>query len=511
MVNKYLRIFIVNTFSVWGSKIFQIVYFIFLTPIILSSLGSQKYGAWVLVGQFISYLTMLNLGVSSSITRYYARYLAKDDALSNHRLCSTAGFILAIVGIIVFLAAWFMRNGLVSFYGVEKSLYMDFVGALMLLALCMGATLPFRIFIGILQAYHRIYYVDLAIFVSTILRFLGVLYLKFYGEINLTTLAIVLLFSEFFKYLVMLISAKYFSTGMAKFSFKYVSWKMAKRIYSLGLASFSSSLLKMIRTQLPITLVGNVFGLALVPVISIPLSVLRNIGAPLGRVGTIFTALASELDAVGKKETIQFLNIEATKLLLFITSAIALLLAFFSRSILSFWLGESIDQNTLALTSKSLAIIVIPFFISISTSGINSTLMATGYHFKVVLTSGIITAICFCFFFVSMNKVTNVAFILSIPYLAISLYLVYLLSCYLKKSFLYVFKNIFLRPLFFVLLLAFTFYGFKGLLQSELLKLVFFCVMVILYFFMIIEQQHRFLILKALGFARNVQSCPESA
>lgn len=491
MLSRYQKIFIVNSLAGWVNKVFQIVYMVILTPVILSSLGVEKYGAWLLVGQFITYITMLDLGVGSSIARYYARYMAQDDALSNKYLYSTSRFILVMVGIVAFLITWFIRNGIASFYDVGESMSHDFITSLVLYGLCLSVTLSFYVFIGILQAYHKLYYVDFAHSISLLANFLGVLCLKFLGQITLTNLALVVLVSEIFRYLLMLIFARNLSAGVTKFSFKHVKWEMTKKIYSLGIASFLYSSLNTIRMQLPITLVGKVLGLSMVPVISIPLQILGNIGALASRPGTILTAVSSELDAVDKKGKIEFLNIEIARLLLFVTFAGALLIVFFSRPILTLWLKGNIDKDSLLLLSTSLSIMAVPFFVFVSLAGIKNSLMATGQHFRVVLTTTAITGGCFCLFFVLMGNVINVAYIISITSLAIGLYFVYQFSCYLNKSFLYILGSIFLRPLCFIILLVISFWLVKSLLSSELLKILSFCIMAILYLVLTMERKQR--------------------
>lgn len=510
MSESYKKIFVVNSLAGWGSKVFQIFCMLILTPLLLAGLGKERYGAWILVGQLATYLMMLNLGVSSSIARYYARHTAEKDTLSNKHLYSTATFILIFVGFVIILISWFARNYVAYFYKVDESMYRDFTVALVLSGLCLAVTLPFRVFMGILQAYHKLYYVDLSIFISSLVKLIGIICLNYLWHWSLTNLAFILLVSELAKYLLMSVLAKHLSGAVTNFSFEYVSWKMTIKIYSLGIASFFSSLLKTVRQQVPITLVGKVFGLGMVPIISIPLSVLRNSGALIGRIGTVFTTVSSELDAVGKKDRIESLSIEVTRLLLSVTFAGALLIAFFSQSVLSLWLRDSIDKSSLVLISKSLSILAVPYFIYVSVTSLRNTLMATGQHFRVVTATAVIILICFPFFFVFMDNVINVSYIISVTLLVMSFYLVYQFSCYLGKSFRYVFGRIFYRPLCFGMLLVLIFWPIKRFLGSELLEILFFCVMAIVYLALTVEQKHRGLVLTTLGIAHDAQNNAES-
>ena len=143
-------------------------------------------------------------------------------------------------------------------------------------------------------------------------------------------------------------------------------------------------------------------------------------------------------------------------------------------------------------------------------TGLSNTLMATGHHFRIVTATAVIILICFPFFFVFMDNVINVSYIISVTLLIMSFYLVYQFSCYLDKSFRYVFGSIFYRPLCFGMLLVLSFWPIRRFLGSELIEILFFCVMAIVYFALTVEQKHRGLILTTLGFSRYGQNNAES-
>ena len=48
-------------------------------PVLLKFLGKSQYGLYQLMGSVISYLAVMDFGLSGTITRYYSRYLALGD------------------------------------------------------------------------------------------------------------------------------------------------------------------------------------------------------------------------------------------------------------------------------------------------------------------------------------------------------------------------------------------------------------------------------------------------
>ena len=80
----------INSISNYASLFVQIAVGFFLTPFIISHLGQTGYGIWVLVGSFVGYYGLLNLGVSSAIVRYIARYSAQKNTSSLNETANTA-------------------------------------------------------------------------------------------------------------------------------------------------------------------------------------------------------------------------------------------------------------------------------------------------------------------------------------------------------------------------------------------------------------------------------------
>jgi O-antigen/teichoic acid export membrane protein len=67
------------------------------TPIIASSLGLAQFGLWALTGAVAQYGSLLDLGVSRSVTRFTALHLARDDIRAADRVVWTASTLVTSV------------------------------------------------------------------------------------------------------------------------------------------------------------------------------------------------------------------------------------------------------------------------------------------------------------------------------------------------------------------------------------------------------------------------------
>lgn len=74
-----------------------------LAPIVLRSLGAERYGAWSFVESFVAYLTLFDLGVAAALVRFVPRFVATDDVVRLNRTYSASltffsfGAVLALV------------------------------------------------------------------------------------------------------------------------------------------------------------------------------------------------------------------------------------------------------------------------------------------------------------------------------------------------------------------------------------------------------------------------------
>ncbi len=61
------------------------------TPVMLRLLGQAEYGLYSLSNSVISYLSLLTLGLGSTIHRFYMRYITKNDTVMVERTVGLFG------------------------------------------------------------------------------------------------------------------------------------------------------------------------------------------------------------------------------------------------------------------------------------------------------------------------------------------------------------------------------------------------------------------------------------
>lgn len=109
-VNQLKAGVILSYLSVVIGAVVSIIY----TPIMLRFLGQSEYGLYTLAGSVVSYLSILNFGLSSSYIRFYSRYKVNND---NDGIARLNGMFITVFFVLAFIA---FIAGMVLSLNVDK-------------------------------------------------------------------------------------------------------------------------------------------------------------------------------------------------------------------------------------------------------------------------------------------------------------------------------------------------------------------------------------------------------
>lgn len=72
----------------------------FLLPFLVSMLGAEAYGVWVLNGSVLIYAPTLTLGLNSAINRHVPVFAARKNAFSIDRVVTTGSAFCVAAGLV---------------------------------------------------------------------------------------------------------------------------------------------------------------------------------------------------------------------------------------------------------------------------------------------------------------------------------------------------------------------------------------------------------------------------
>ncbi|BCY27275.1 lipopolysaccharide biosynthesis protein [Flavobacterium okayamense] len=157
---------------------------ILVTPYVIRSLGNQEYGLYTLIGAFVGYLSVLDLGLNNAIIRYVAQYRVQKDERAQENFLATSLIIYCAIAVLlaVFGALFYFNID----YFFSKSLSVEELHKakimLIILVFNIAFTLPGGAFTGICSGYEKFIFPRILSILKVIIRTITLVFILHYGS-----------------------------------------------------------------------------------------------------------------------------------------------------------------------------------------------------------------------------------------------------------------------------------------------------------------------------------------
>ena len=166
------------------------------TPIMLRLLGQSEYGLYSLIGSFVSYLSVLDLGLGNTIIRYTARNRAIGDKRHESELNGLFLLVYSCIGFLTIIIGGIFYTHIDDIFGaVLDAAEMDRARIMMiLLVFNFSSSFPLGIFGSIIQAYERFVFLRVINIIRVLLNPCIVIPLLFrgYGSVMMVIISTLL-------------------------------------------------------------------------------------------------------------------------------------------------------------------------------------------------------------------------------------------------------------------------------------------------------------------------------
>jgi len=133
----------------------NVAYTVFSIPLALRYLGKEEFGLWALAMQISSYLLLLDLGVTSAISRFLADSKDNPEGPVYAAVFRAGCTVLALQGLIVAALGAGFSLFAPFLFGVPETLARDFSNILFILSVISGLSIATRTVSAPLWAYQR--------------------------------------------------------------------------------------------------------------------------------------------------------------------------------------------------------------------------------------------------------------------------------------------------------------------------------------------------------------------
>jgi len=354
------RRWIANVLVGYGDAAVGGLIYLYITPLLVSSLGNEGYALWIVSHTICFYLQFLDTGLGGAQIRYHARFNARARQQEVRKLTATvslalfaAGILATALGVLIAFAPlhWWTE--------ASTSLQADFRLSLCLLAISLFVAFPSSVLNNIYQGAQRY---DLRNLRSIVLRILTLaaqlLVLNRGGGIvelaalELTALCLRTLID------VVLIKRLLPNTIDIQLHFYRDTWQKIRRF---SLWSFADDLLVEGTPKLDSLFIVIVLPLALLTPYTLCVAAAGILMMAVHPVIDTFFPMAADLHARNRRGSLRHLLLSGSKLCLTLATPVAVFLAVFGTRVLTLWVPESAQL----LSTYVLPLIVLNVWISV--------------------------------------------------------------------------------------------------------------------------------------------------
>lgn len=324
-----------------GNTVATALVSVLIMPFVVHTLGDRMYGVWTLVGTFIGYYGVLELGLSNAVSRYLAKSLGAGDEEDCNRIFNTSLRLYLGLGTVAFLISALIAAMASWLCGNTQDAYL-FSRIILILGLSIGLMFPVKVFKGALEGHMRFEItagLDLlslllrtALIVPVLLAGYGILGLAWVTFLtSLPSVALHIYFTH--KHLPFL-----------RFDSRYWGRSTARLLLSYSAFSLIAQLADILQFRLDAFVVAGFVGVAAVTHYKIAGVLTQYFFDLMSALMGVLPSIFSRQDGAQKYEALQNTFFFASKLAVCIASFIGFALIAWGKVFIWRWMGPQYDD-----------------------------------------------------------------------------------------------------------------------------------------------------------------------
>ncbi len=343
-----------NSAANFSGYIVSVIVTLFLTPVVIGTLGDSRYGIWALFGQLVGYYGLLDMGMRGALSHYITRHSAKGESDAEARSIASAFWILVLAGFVAFLIALTVAMLLPKIVDLGAVDLNEARLTIIIMSVTICLSLPTAVFHSVLVGRQRF---DIINLVEVSLRVVSAIaiYLVLTNGGGLVELSIVQAFTTAATWIVMSRAAKRIA-GRVELRPSWFSKTELKKLFNFGLKNSALHIAGKVSEQMDLILVGVILGIQWVTFYRIGEALVSYARDACRSLTTSFTPRLTELHAQGSMTEFEALYLKGMRLLGIFITALFVNLIIFGEDFIRLWLGDSYVSGDWEWRSSSVLI-----------------------------------------------------------------------------------------------------------------------------------------------------------
>jgi O-antigen/teichoic acid export membrane protein len=327
-------------------------------PIVLSKLGTQRFGVLTLSWTFIGYFSLFDLGMGRVITQIVSREVDGENEAKVIKVIENAIFVLCCLGILGTIIVTKLTPFIVSeLLHIDSTLKIEVTRCFYIMALCIPIVIVSNVYSGILEAKQRFDCVNTVRIPLGVANFLIPLILvlftqKTYWLVGLLAFARVIGLNRYVMY-----CKKVYPKMRMEYGFNY---QLLKPLLTNGSWMTISNLIGPLMVTLDRFIIGSLISISAVTYYVTPYELATKMTVLVNPIVRVLFPAFSMNAGINDNYSHKLLD-ESVKIMAYMLFPLVLLIVIFSKTILDLWLGSDMANNC----ERVLQIISIGVYINI--------------------------------------------------------------------------------------------------------------------------------------------------
>lgn len=316
----------------------------FLAPFVVHRLGNVAYGVWVLAISTVNYLTLLDLGMRSSVLRFVSKGHTQQDHEGASEIISAALWVRLQISALVLVLSGVLAAVFPHVFKVPASLARDAREAILIIGVTTAVTMSLGVLGGVLSALNRYDLQSYATLLQLAIRVGGVVAVLLAGH-GIVAIAFCELAAAVVGNIVLALIARKIYPEL-RIRLKKPKMDVLRQIWSYSVYAFLITVAIQLVYQTDNLVVGAFVSASAVTFYSIGNSLCRYADQIVGSMTMTFVPAASTYEASGNTDSLRSLYYNGTRATMAISLPILVTLLIRGKSFIGLWMGPQYAETS---------------------------------------------------------------------------------------------------------------------------------------------------------------------
>ena len=331
----------------WVGVATSLVSALVLAPVMIRTLGAERYGLWALAFSLVEYFFVFDLGFRSAVVNQNSHFWAKRDYGRINEVINTAlAYFLGIGALIMTLAVLFAGE-VHRFFIIRAEYRPAFALLVLIIGISWALGMICNTFQASLEAFQQ-FKTQSRIFVATsFLRTGGCLIILWTGG-GLEQLGWMVVVAQVTGYGLTALALKRVLPQW-RLSRRYVSTERWRVLVSYGLSSFAANTAQLFLGQGPAVMVGHYRPEAYVGYYGLPSRLMQAVVDGLTRIGFVTAPNTAQMLAEGRRHQVAEMGMHLNRYCFALFLPVCVFLWFYGAELLTVWVGPAMAAQSAPL------------------------------------------------------------------------------------------------------------------------------------------------------------------